>query len=143
MRNGSYFTKLVIYNFHECVYHNDTEAPLNRLRKECWVIQRRQNVKRVLKDCIVCKYVNKKPVQPVATPKLPYYCVQFSHDFEVVGMNYAGPFFCKGIFSSNDDIHKCYILLFTCVFSRAVHLEITSDLKAKNLLLALKRFKKR
>ena len=30
--------------------------------------------------------------------------------------------------------------MFTCAFSHAVHLEITSDLKAKNLLLALQRF---
>ena len=33
-----------------------------------------------------------------------------------------------------------YILLLTCAFSRAVHLEITSDLKAESILLALKRF---
>ena len=31
-------------------------------------------------------------------------------------------------------------LLFNCAFSRAVHLEITSDLKAENLSLPLKRF---
>ena len=30
--------------------------------------------------------------------------------------------------------------MFTCAFSRAVHLEINSDLKAENLFLALKRF---
>ena len=30
--------------------------------------------------------------------------------------------------------------MFTCAFSRGVHLEITSDLKAENLLLALQRF---
>ena len=33
----------------------------------------------------------------------------------------------------------CYIL-FNCAFSRAVHLEVTSDLTAENLLLAAKRF---
>ena len=55
-------------------------------------------------------------------------------------VDYAGPLFCKDIFSSNNDVHKCYISLFTCAFSRAVHLEINSDLKAENLLLALKRF---
>ena len=30
--------------------------------------------------------------------------------------------------------------MFTCAFGRGVHLEITSDLKAENLLLALQRF---
>ena len=140
MRNDFYLTKLVIYNFHECVYHNSTVATLNRLRTEYWVIQGRQSVKHVLKEYIACKYANKKPAQPVATPELPDYRVQCNHAFEVVGIDYAGPLFCKDIFSSNDDVHKCYILLFPCAFSRAVHLEITSDLKAGNLLLALKRF---
>ena len=47
LRNDSYFTKLVIYNFHECVYHNGTEATLNQLRTEYWVIRGRQSVKRM------------------------------------------------------------------------------------------------
>ena len=140
LRNDSYFTKLVIFNFHEYVYHNGTEGTFNRLRTEYWVIRGCQSVKRVLRECIVCKYVNKKPAQPVSTPQLLDYRVQCNHAFEVVGIDYAGPLFCKDIFRSNDDVHKCYILLFTCAFSRAVHLESTSDLKAENLLLDLKRF---
>ena len=120
LRNDSYFTKLVIHNFHECVYHNGTEATLNRLSTKYWVT----SVKRVLRERIVCRYVNKKPAQTVATPKLPDYCVQCNHAFEVVGINYAGPLFHKDIFSSNDEVHKCYILLFTCAFSHAVHLEL-------------------
>ena len=97
-------------------------------------------MKRVLKKCKVCTYINKKPAQLVATPKLPDYHVQCNYAFEVVGIDYAGPLFCKDIFSANDDVHKCHILLFTCAFSRAALLEITSDLKAENLLIALKRF---
>ena len=41
LRNDSYFIKLVIYNFHERVYHNGTEATFNRLRTEHWVIRGR------------------------------------------------------------------------------------------------------
>ena len=140
LRNDSYFTKLVTYNFHECVYHNGTEATLNRLHTEHWVIRGRQSVKHVLKECIICKYVDKKPAQPVATPELPDYRAQCNHNFEVVGIDYTEPLFCKNIFSSNNDVRKCYILFFTCALIRAVHLEIISHLKAENLLLALQRF---
>ena len=93
LRNHSYFTKLVIYNFHESVYHNGTEAALNGIRTKYWVIRGHQSVKRVLNECIVCKYVNKKPAQPLASPELPDYCVQRNHAFEVVGIDYAGPIF--------------------------------------------------
>ena len=88
LRND-YFTKLVIYNFHECVYHNGTEVTLNRLRTEYWVIRGPQSVKRVLKECTVYKYVNKRPAQPAATPERPDYRVQCNHTFEVVGIDYA------------------------------------------------------
>ena len=81
LRDDSYLTKLVIYNFHKCVYHNGTEAKLNRLRTKYWVIRGVQSVKRVLKECTVCKYVNKKPAQPVATPELPDYRVHCNHAF--------------------------------------------------------------
>ena len=97
----------------------------------------------MLKECIVCKYVNKKPAQPVATLEFPDCRVHSNHAFEVVRTDYAGPPFCKDIFSSNNEVHRCYTLLFTCAFSRAVHLEITSDLKAENLLLTLQRFTSR
>ena len=108
LRNDSYFTKLVIYNFHECVYHNGTEATLNGLRTEYWVIRsvevwKIQSVERVLKECIICEYVNKLPAQPLATPELPDYRVQCNLAFEVVVIDYPGP-----LFSSNDDVYKCY-----------------------------------
>ena len=70
------------------------------------------------------------------TPELPDYRVTFNHPFEVVGVDCANPDIC----SSNNDVHKCQILLFTCGFSQAVHLEVTSDIGADNSLLALKRF---
>ena len=111
MKNDSYLTKLVIYNFHECVYHNGTKATLKQFRTEYWVIRGHQSVKLVLKECIVCKYVNKKPAQPVITPELPDYRIHCNHAFKVVGIDHAGALFCKDIFSSNDNVHKCYILL--------------------------------
>ena len=35
---------------------------------------------------------------------------------------------------------KCYLLLITCTSTRAVHLEVTTDVNANSLLLALRRF---
>ena len=99
MGNDFYSTKLVIYNFNEYVYHNGAEATLNRLRTEHWVIREHQSIKRVLKEFIVCKYVNKRPAQLVATPELPDYPVQCNHAFELIRIDYTGLLFCKDIFS--------------------------------------------
>ena len=40
----------------------------------------------------------------------------------------------------DNELRKCYILLFTCAIVRAVHLEITCDFSSKSLVLAIRRF---
>ena len=45
--------------------------------------------------------------------------------FEIVGTDYAGPLYCKS--KGKKDI-KAYIFLFSCSVSRAVHLELVSNL---------------
>ncbi len=35
---------------------------------------------------------------------------------------------------------KCYVCLFTCAVTRAVHLELVTDLSARSFLLAFRRF---
>ena len=41
---------------------------------------------------------------------------------------------------TDKESRKCYILLFTCCFSRSINLELTTDISSKTLLLALRRF---
>ena len=48
--------------------------------------------------------------------------------------------FYKIINGRNVEMKKCYLLLTTCTSTRAVHLEVTSDVNANSLLLALRRF---
>ena len=48
--------------------------------------------------------------------------------------------FFKFTASRNAEMKKCYLLLITCTSTRAVHLEVTTDVNANSLLLALRRF---
>ena len=43
-------------------------------------------------------------------------------------------------YSSNGEMHKCYVLLLTCCVKRAVHLELTTDVNSSSVILALRRF---
>ena len=71
------------------------------------------------------------------TPALPVYRVHCNHCFENVGVDFAGPLYCK---EKTGDMSKVYILLFTCCVTRAVHLEITSSQGQHSLILAIRRF---
>ena len=52
-------------------------------------------------------------------------------------MDFAGPLYLR---EPNDDDKKGYILLFTCAASRAVHLELVSNLSAQAFVNGLRRF---
>ena len=68
------------------------------------------------------------------------FSVDYVYPFETVGIDYAGPIFHKFKNDRNVEMKKCYFLLITCTSTRAVHLEVATDVNANSLLLALRRF---
>ena len=61
--------------------------------------------------------------------------------FQVFGDEYLGPMFVKDIyFSRKDEIHKSYIVSFTCSASRAVVLNLVEDNTSKNFINSIKKF---
>ena len=103
-----------------------------------WITKGRQKVKTVLKNCFICNLVKGKFIVPPKTPSLPNFRVNCSLAFGSVGVDFAGSLYVKDIFSRNENLNKYYLLLFTCVTTRALHLEITQDVPANTLILALR-----
>ncbi|UYV64944.1 hypothetical protein LAZ67_3002523 [Cordylochernes scorpioides] len=60
--------------------------------------------------------------------------------FEKIGIDLAGPIQAKPMLKRSKVIFKFYIGLFVCFTTKAIHLEISSDLTAEAFLAALKRF---
>ena len=58
-------------------------------------------------------------------------------------MDFAGPVYVKDVFSKKVEMNKAYIALFTCVTTRAVHLELVPNLRAESFRRALIRFEGR
>uniref|UniRef100_A0A914LY07 Integrase catalytic domain-containing protein n=1 Tax=Meloidogyne incognita TaxID=6306 RepID=A0A914LY07_MELIC len=69
-------------------------------------------------------------------PTLPNERVRRSRTFEFTGVDYLGPSTCK----INGEKIKFWISLFTCLSTRAIHLEIILDLSASSFLHILRRF---
>ena len=58
--------------------------------------------------------------------------------FTYTGVDYAGPFYITLPGATNTT--KAWICLFTCLVTRAVHLEVTTDMTTQTFLRCLKRF---
>ena len=78
---------------------------------------------------------------PIPSGSLPPYLSKQSLPFETTGVDYLGPVLVKPIFDDiNSNFYKPQIILFTCAVTRAVHLEVVSNLTASSFICALKRF---
>ncbi|GFY05637.1 integrase catalytic domain-containing protein [Trichonephila clavipes] len=100
-----------------------------------WIPKGRQLVKTMIRICLVCKKYSAKPADQLSG-QLPRDRITQSPPFQIVGIDFTGAILVK----DNQGTRKSYVSLFTCAVTRAVHLELVSDMSTKCFLLALRRF---
>ena len=137
LHQKSHLTKLLIREAHRANLHSGVSHTLNNLRSKYWIIKGFATVKATLRHCVTCKKTHSRLAgQQMAS--LPEWRTTPSPPFSHTGVDYAGP-----LFITKKGTQKRYILLFTCGVTRAVHLELTQTLDAKDFLLAFERFSAR
>ena len=78
-----------------------------------------------------------KPYHDPPSAPPPHFRVSEAPPFSHVGVDFAGPLYTKG---DQDTMSKCYIVLFSCCITRAVHLELICDLTAFSFIHVLRKF---
>ena len=91
----------------------------------------------ILRRCVVCKRHAGKAFQYPVSPPMPTYRLQDTTPFTIVGVDFTGALLVS---KSDRNLEKVYICLFTCATTRAVHLEVVTDLSARTFLNAFRRF---
>lgn len=128
-------SQMFIQRSHEQVMHSGLRDTLVQLREGYWIPRARQMAKTIIAACPICKRYKVKAMQQITAP-LPRDRIVETPPFETVGVDFAGPLYVK----NKGTVEKAYIALFTCAVTRAVHLELVSDLSTEKFLMALKRF---
>jgi len=129
---SSALTKLVILDAHEKLAHGGCYSLLAHLRKYYWVEHSYSLVKKILRECVVCKRFNARPIKVNQNAYRQFRASPPSEPYKFVFVDYLGPFFVK----SNEGKRKVWVLCFTCLWSRAVNLKVCSDLSVKKFLRA-------
>ena len=132
-----HLTKLVIDFAHSStVGHFGVNSTLNELNQRYWIVRARVAVHRVLRDCLFCKRRGAKPGQQIMAD-LPPSMLQRGHPpFAHTGVDYFGPILIK---QRRSEV-KRYGCLFTCMTTRAVHLEVSVVLSTDSFINCLCRF---
>ncbi|KRZ75294.1 Gypsy retrotransposon integrase-like protein 1 [Trichinella papuae] len=128
-------TTAIIRRCHLRQLHSGCELTLATLRQRYWILRGRRAVKGVIYACPCCRRIESRPFVAKMAP-LPADRIRVTRPFENTGLDLAGPFFTR----KGKKVNKNYICLFTCMTTRAVHLEVVSEMTAPRLLQALRRF---
>lgn len=142
---GSRITELIIMDIHVRNYHSGTAHTLAVLRKHYWLVHGRREVFKIISErCLRCKINrSKKPYAiPDEPPLPPFRVTETSHPFQYVGIDVFGHMWVyapEGL-PENDGKVKRWVLLLTCLVTRAVHFEVLEGMDTLDIISALKRF---
>ena len=133
--HNPFVERLVMY-YHILNLHTGPAQTLASLRNRYWIVHGRQEVRRILHSCRTCReplilYQQMAPLPAERTSMIPA--------FMNVGVDFAGPLYVK----VKVENAKVYICLFSCMVTRAIHLELVEDMTTEQFLLALKRMMSR
>ena len=132
-------TKLIINMIHINQLHGGVNGVITAARQRYWIPSIRRVVRSLLKKCVTCKRVLGRPYSVPDTPPLPKSRMLCSKPFSVTGVDFTGALFVRSSGGERGE-QKVYICLFTCANTRAVHLEVVTDLSEENFIKAFRRF---
>lgn len=136
MPNKHHVTRMLIMHHHIVNAHAGTQHTLCDIQRKYWIVGGTAAVRRVLAGCATCKIRYARPMQQLMAPVIPDQFTVFQPAFTAVGVDYFGPM----IVNRGRIREKRYGCLFTCLSTRAVHIEVSHLLDTDSFLCAFSRF---
>eukprot|EP00795_Rhopilema_esculentum_P001427 gene1427-15848_t len=125
------FTEKLVMDSHISTGHGGVSMTMSSVRERFWVPRLRKLVKKLRFKCAGCKRFHARAFNSPPPGILPEDRTGGSRPFEVIGVDYSGPirYRCGKAIEK-----KAYVLLFACSLTRAVYIEVVTDMtgEAKN-----------
>ena len=134
-----HITQLIILEEHKRLKHAGTQATLYSVRELYWPLNGRNITRLIIHKCVRCFRAKPREIDYVMGD-LPQERVSCSRPFLNVGVDYCGPLHIKERRFRNRGKLKVYVSIFVCLSTKAVHLELVSDLTTEAFIACLKRF---
>ncbi|XP_075154780.1 uncharacterized protein LOC142228279 [Haematobia irritans] len=127
----------LLVQWHHCRQnHMNDNTVICEVRRRYWIPAIRSVLKRVKAACNMCKLRKSNPVQPIMGPLPEDRLRAFVRPFSYTGLDYFGPV----MVTVRRSREKRWVALFTCLTTRAVHLEVAHDLSSDACLLCIRNF---
>ena len=127
--------RLVEY-YHARVCHSGRTTTSNEIRQNgFWIIHGNSMIRSVIHHCVTCRSLRGR-LGEQKMAHLPKERFSTEGPFTYTGLDMFGPFYIK----EGRKEPKRFVALFTCLSSRAIHLESTTSMDTDSFILALRRF---
>ena len=139
---GHWVTKLIVRYYHSLSNHvGGTNFVLAQINQRFWIVAAREEIREWENECCTCQKQRNKLATRIMAP-LPEVCLRFTYRaFDQAAVDYAGPF--TTVQGRGKRRLKRWLCLFTCLTTRAVHLEVAWGLDTDSFLNAFTRFTSR
>ncbi|XP_058816239.1 uncharacterized protein LOC131679517 [Topomyia yanbarensis] len=131
------FTRMLLQHYHERLLHAGPHLLLSVVKLRFWPLRGRDMVRHVVHKCQRCFRAKPTPVQQFMG-ELPSARVTVSRPFSKTGVDYFGPVYLRPV--PRRGAVKAYVAIFICLCTKAVHIELVSDLSTDRFMQALRRF---
>ncbi|XP_073669326.1 uncharacterized protein [Paramisgurnus dabryanus] len=129
-------TKLIIKDCDDHLHHPGPERLFAELRRKFWILRGREAVRKHQHRCTKCQQSRAKPLIPLMADLPPARLRLCKPPFYSTGIDCFGPYTVKVGRRSE----KRWGIIFKCLTTRCVHLDLLSHMNADSFLMALRRF---
>ena len=131
------FTQLVILSMHN-KDHLGVESTLAKLRARFWVPQARRIIRSIKSKCVNCRK-KEKILCTQEMGQIPPYRLQPSPPFLYTAVDLFGPFTIRDTVKKRTH-GKAYGVIFNCLTTRAVYIDLADGYDTDSFILVLRRF---
>ena len=134
-----HLSDLFIRDEHQRNAHAGGEYVLSSIRQSLWIVGCRSRIKSIIRQCLLCKMSRLKPAPTIMADLPPCRVTASSPPFFHTGVDFFDPLLVKVLRSKA----KRWGCIFTCMSTRATHLEVAESLSTDSFIDVLRRFTSR
>ncbi|XP_031638945.1 uncharacterized protein LOC116351048 [Contarinia nasturtii] len=137
--NGSRLSALIIEKTHQETLHGSVQLMTQVIRRNFWIPKLRNELRAYIHKCVTCARYNKS-FETQLMADLPKERINQNRAFLHTGVDYAGPLEIAERYKSRTNKRKCWIAIFVCMVTRAVHIDAVTELSSAAFIACYERF---
>ena len=128
--------KYYIQQLHNTLHHEGIEYIRSVVQQHFWVLKLRSLLRTIKHNCTTCRKFAANCLQPQMADLPADRLASREFPFTFTGVDYFGPMYV----TVRRSTQKRWCFLFTCMTTRAIHLELVHSMNTDSCILALQRF---